>query len=396
MSLKDCNSVSKSSGLFTILQSKDFCTGCHACYHICPAKAIKMHPDSEGFLYPEVNLDKCIECGRCKKVCPVLNKPAIYSEMQAFAAYAKDETEHKSSSSGGVFAVLAKDILNHGGAVCGAAFTEQLKVQHVIIEEEEALSKLKETKYVQSEIGEIFLTIKSMLMSGRQVLFSGTPCQVAGLKNFLGEDYPGLFCIDLICHGVPSPKVFSRYLQEISNKPIVKMTFRNKKMGISKVTLDYEDSDGVVFQEKYGESPYIIGFIQNLYIRASCFHCNFKGEKRSSDLTIGDFWGVQEFHPSFITEQGVSAVIIHTLKGAKAFNEVRSNLVIELATTKEISAWNSCLIQSIEPNQKRKLFFDNWEKQTIQETVLELCDKKKHEKIGIMDKVKGRIKQWLV
>lgn len=395
MSLKNCNSISKRRGLFTILKNKSFCTGCHACYHICPEKAIKMCADSEGFLYPEVDQDKCIECGQCKKVCPVLNKPIIYPEMQAFAAYAKDEAEHKSSSSGGVFAVLARDVLKHGGAVCGAAFTEKLKVQHVIIEENDALPKLKETKYVQSEIGEIFLTIKSMLISGRQVLFSGTPCQVAGLKNYLGKDYSRLLCIDLICHGVPSPKVFSRYLQEISNKPIVKMTFRNKKMGISNVMLDYEDSDGVVVQEKYGESPYIMGFIQNLYTRPSCFQCNFKGEKRASDLTIGDFWGVEEFHPSFITEQGVSAVIIHSQKGVQAFNEARSNLVIESATIKEISAWNSCLIQSIEPNQKRRLFFDNWEKQTIQETVLELCGKKQ-EKIGFMDKVKGRIKQWLV
>ena len=395
MSFQNCNDTSRNSEPVTILQDRSSCTGCHACYNICPVKAIKMRPDSEGFLYPEIESDECIKCGRCKKACPVLNKPVIYSGTWAFAAYAKDEAEHRSSSSGGIFAVLARNVLSKGGTVCGAVFNEQLKVQHIMITSEDDLAKLKGTKYVQSEIGEIFLAVKSMLFSGRQVLFSGTPCQVAGLKAFLGKDYPELLCVDLICHGVPSPEVFSRYLTEISDKPIVKMAFRNKKSGISEVMLDYEDSDGILLQEKYGESPYIIGFIENLYTRPSCFNCNFKGEKRTSDLTIGDFWGIQEFHPALLTDQGTSAVIVHSEKGLGFFDEVRSKLVVEPAITEEIKAWNESIVQSAKYNPKREMFFSQWKEQTVRETVMKLCTEKKTKKLRIVDRMKGKIKRWL-
>lgn len=399
MSLQNCNDILKGNDPTSlnqmILQDKNACTGCYSCYNICPVKAIKMNPDSEGFLYPEIESDNCIKCGYCRKVCPVLNKPVEKPEAQAFAAYAKDEAEHRSSSSGGVFAILARYVLGEGGVVCGAAFNAQMKVQHIMIETEDSLAKLKETKYVQSEIGEIYSVVKSVLLEERQVLFSGTPCQVAGLKAFLEREYPNLLCIDLICHGVPSPEVFSRYLMEVSDQPVVRMTFRNKTSGISKVMLDYESCDGTRIQERYDESPYIIGFIQNLYTRPSCFHCNFKGEKRTSDLTIGDFWGVQEFHPSFITDQGVSAVIIHSEKGLRVFNKVCSQLVVEAALTEEIKAWNLCLVQSVGYNPKREIFFRKWKKQTIRETVMELRTEKKLEKLGVIRRIKGKIKKWL-
>lgn len=378
-----------------ILQDMSACTACHACYNICAVKAVKMIADTEGFLYPEIDKERCVKCGRCKNVCPIINMPPVNSKAQAFAAYAIDEVEHSSSSSGGVFSVLARDILKNGGVVCGAAFNENLKVQHILVETEQGLSRLKETKYIQSEIGSVFSEIKCILISGRQVLFSGTPCQVGGLKAFLGKDYPNLLCIDLICHGVPSPEVFSRYLAEKSDKPIVKMTFRNKTSGMSKVTLDYENNKGIVIQEKYSESPYIIGFIQNLYTRPSCFHCHFKGEKRTSDLTIGDFWGVQEFHPALVTEQGVSAVIIHNEKGMRAFEKVCSRMIVEPATTEEIKEWNSCLVQSVEYNPKREEFFIKWKEQTVSETVMSLCTEKKIKKQGFLNKMKGKVKRWL-
>ena len=379
-----------------ILNDMRNCTGCHACYNACPVHAVKMIPDAEGFVYPVIEEEKCIGCDRCRKVCPILEKPLVYPKALAFAAFAKDSAEHMSSSSGGIFAVLARNILKKGGAVCVAAFDNQLQLRHILVETEEDLVKLKETKYVQSEIGAVYLEVKRVLLSGRQVLFSGTPCQVAGLKSFLGREYTNLLCVDLICHGVPSPKVFLRYLDELSDRPIVKMTFRDKTSGISKVTLKYETVDGTVIQEKYGDSPYIIGFIQNLFTRPSCFCCCFKGEKRTSDITIGDFWGIQEFHPSFATNQGTSAVIIHSDKGVQAFEAVREKARVKEATIDEIKAWNSCLIKSVDYNPKREAFFRMWSNKSVRDTVMDLRTEIKPEKKSFFRIMRERIKRWLV
>lgn len=383
------------NGMIDAICRKEDCSGCHACFNACPVKAIEMREDEEGFWYPVIIQEKCIGCNRCKNVCPALNELIPFSESLAYAAYAQDDEELMTSSSGGVFAVLARETIKEGGVVCGAAFDKKLHLKHVIVETEERLIELKGTKYVQSEIGTVYQDIKKNLLTGKKVLFSGTPCQIVGLKSFLNQEYDNLLCVDLICHGVPSPKVFRRYLEELTDMPVVKMLFRDKTLGMSSVNLKYETADGKVIYEKYGESPYIIGFIQNLFTRPSCFNCHYKGEKRTSDITIGDFWGIEEFHPSFSTGKGVSAVIIHSNKGKQALERVSTKLKVKEATTDEIQAWNSCLVKSVEYNPKRKVFYELWLNKSIRDIVMELRTETKVEKNTFLKRVKERMKRWL-
>ena len=256
----------------THLVEKEKCNGCHACYNACPVQAISMQFDAEGFLYPAIDASICIDCGKCDRVCSIQNPPAINPYEEAYACYAKNADEHRTSCSGGTFAVLARQVLRDGGIVAGAAFTPTQDVQHITIASEADLWKLKGTKYVQSTIGSCYVQVRNYLKCGKKVLFSGTPCQVAGLKAFLGEEYENLITIDLICHGVPSPGIWRRYLKEVADgEPIALTAFRNKTKGTTNVTLDYRTESGRLIQESYSDSPYIKGFIQNLFVRPSCF-----------------------------------------------------------------------------------------------------------------------------
>lgn len=247
---------------------KEKCYGCYACYNICPLNAIDMLEDEEGFEYPKVNEEKCINCKRCLRACPSINPPHVNSDTAAYACYAKNQEEHMSSSSGGIFAIIARKILKNKGMVFGAAFDNQMKLGHISIEDNNELYKVKGTKYIQSSIGTTFVKVKENLKKGRMILFSGTPCQIAGLKAFLNEDYDNLLCVDLICHGVPSPGVWKRYLKEqFGSNKVISMQFRNKTRGINDVTLDYTLTNGSVFREHYKESSYIQGFINKINIK---------------------------------------------------------------------------------------------------------------------------------
>lgn len=356
-----------------ILENKKDCCGCHACYNACPVNAIVMKSDEEGFIYPWVQNDICIHCDKCKKVCPAVNPPEDNPFEIAYGCYSKNMDELMHSSSGGLFSVLSRYILSEGGIVCGAAFDEEQMVFHFVAENEMGLQKLKETKYVQSRIGNAYQHIDKVLKENKKVLFSGTPCQIAGLNSFLGKGYEQLYCIDLICHGVPSPTVWKKYLEEIAqNRKIEHVTFRNKKQGMSHITLDYQFEDGTIYQEKYADSLYMKGFIQNLYIRPSCFHCKFKGIQRCSDITMGDFWAMKEFHPLEYHEKGISAVIIHSEKGKTLFDSVKQQLVVVPATSEEIVCWNESLIVSAKNNPNRGKFFKSWNDYPIMQLILEL------------------------
>lgn len=353
--------------------TKEKCCGCHACYNICPSNAIEMITDSEGFLYPKISIEKCINCGKCIQSCPGIKSPNKNPLDKAYACYAKREEEHLSSSSGGFFAVLAKEILQEKGVICGAAFDDSVKVKHIVTDNALDLEKIKKTKYVQSTIGQAYSQIEELLKTRRKVLFSGTPCQVAGLKLYLGQDYDNLVCIDLICHGVPSPEVFARYLLEKSGEhKVTAMSFRNKHPGKRSRTLDYWLDNGEKISESYEESPYIKGFIQNLYVRPSCFQCKYKGIERCSDITIGDFWSIDEFHPGFSNDKGTSAIILHSEKGVQMFEKIKDQLAYVEATSHEVGVWNSCIYKPVDKNSRRKLFFEKWNNETIAEAVLEL------------------------
>ena len=381
---------------------KENCCGCHACYNVCPKFAINMVADKEGFLYPSVSAEKCVNCGKCLNICPSVAQLPLNLGDKAYACYARNHEEHLSSSSGGFFSVLARKFLNEEGIIFGASFNEKMEVEHLGISKTEDLFKLKGTKYVQSRVGTSYKYVQEALLKGKKVLFSGTPCQVAGLKAFLGEEYDNLLSIDLICHGVPSPAVWKRYLSECFGEDNVNaMQFRNKREGISNVTLDYMLKSGEIVQESYNESLYIKGFIGNFYTRPSCFRCIFKGIERCSDITIGDFWSVKEFHSEMDDSYGVSGIIVHTAKGESWLETVEDQLILCDAQASEIAVWNECLLESVKENPYRQVFFEEWTQFTVEEMISELCRRKTSMEDGndkkrkFQDWITGRIRKWL-
>lgn len=334
------------------------CCGCFSCKNICPSGAISFSFDKEGFWYPEVDQKKCIDCGKCVKSCPCVQKPKVLRVKNTIACAAKELQELMSSSSGGIFAVLAREVLKEGGYVCGAAFDENFAVVHKIIDLENQLKEIKGTKYVQSKIGSVYSEIKSLLKNGNKVLFSGTPCQVAGLKSFLDRDYDNLITIDLICHGVPSPRIWKEYLDEISENRVVKsVNFRNKQNGISNATIDIVFQNGESISENVADNPYYKGFLKNLYLRPSCFECKFKGLKRCSDITIGDFWAVKEYYPEFDSKYGTSAVILRSKKSKELYERIKCNVKTISVKKKELSMWNECLLKSTMFTESKTRFY---------------------------------------
>ena len=376
-----------------ILKDIDLCCGCHACFNICPVEAIEMRYDSKGFLYPCINNERCIDCHQCKTVCPILHKPLDFKLEEIYGAYVKDEEERMSSCSGGIFAVLAKQVLKSHGVVFGAAYDDENLVYHTWIDTLDDLYKLKGTKYVQSRIEDSFKRAKKFLEENRIVLFSGTPCQIAGLKNFLRRDYDKLICLDLICHGVPSPIVWKKYLKEIApNNKIEKVIFRSKSEGVSNSTIRYFLDDDKFIEEKYNTSPYIKGFTQNLYVRTSCTKCKFKGINRCSDITIGDFWSAKEFHPEFADDYGISTMIIHTSKGQYWLKKIEKEINIVISTKKEAECWNDCLMKPAAANPKTDLFYKDWKEKSLRDIIEVLKAEPEMKKTSIFVKISRLLK----
>lgn len=356
-----------------ILEHKEDCCGCSACYNSCPVSAIEMKYNQEGFWYPIINDELCIHCNKCRRACPVLKPIKKNRDKKVYLAYAKSYAERMTSSSGGVFAVLANAVLVSGGIVCGACFNPDMEVEHIIISNQENLNKLKGTKYVQSDINNVFQQIEVALKKDKKVLFSGTPCQVAGLKTFLGQDYTKLICVDLICHGVPSPKVWKDYMANISpDKKISYVNFREKNTESKTTQIVYYMNDNTSVTEEKNESLYMKGFIQNLYVRPSCFQCKFKGNNRLSDITIGDFWSAQEFHADIADEYGNSVLIARTERGQELLEQSKLELVIKKATIKEAATWNECLLESTKYNEKRQDFYRRWRSEPLQSILKDL------------------------
>lgn len=342
-----------------IKKKKENCCGCYACKNTCPVGAITFECDEEGFWYPHVDEGLCVKCGKCVKVCPCVTIPKVLPVKETYACYAKDKHELMTSSSGGAFAVLAREVLRKDGYVCGAAFDENFSVAHKVIHSEAQLNELKGTKYVQSKIGAVYSEIKTLLDQNQFVLFSGTPCQVAGLNTYLNREYNNLITVDLICHGVPSPQVWQDYLSEISEgKNLTEVSFRNKEKGISSPTMDFLFDDGSSIKTSVTDNPYYKGFVNNYYLRPSCFECKFKGMNRCSDITIGDFWAVKEYYPDFASEYGNSAVVIRSDKAQHLIDNIIQKLNIIWVNEKHLSVWNDCLVKSTEKTEFKTDFYD--------------------------------------
>ena len=336
------------------LADKNTCTGCTACASICPKHCIEMKEDENGFYYPHVDASTCINCGACERICPILNEVSKNAvQPEAYAAYSLDEELRADSSSGGVFSELAKTVLEKGGLVYGAAYDESFRVYHREVATLEDLKELRGAKYAQSCLGETFTAVKEHLDRKQELLFCGTPCQVAGLRAFLKKDYDNLLCVDFVCHGVPSPMAWRRYIEyraRIDNdgKLPVKINLRDKSSGWSRYqysnTFQYDKDKE--HRDISTQSVYMKLFTQDYLSRLSCGRCKFKGYSRSSDITLGDFWGIWDVAPEMDDDRGTSVVLIHSAKGRKTWNEISERVKINPVSLEQSSQQNPSLLSS--------------------------------------------------
>lgn len=311
-----------------LYEKKEGCCGCGACADICPAGAVGMVFDKEGFRYPQVDEAKCIHCNRCRQVCPVKAEEEEKGENFYFGARAGEETLRLASSSGGVFPVLAEYVFKRQGVVFGAAFNENMEVVHKEARNREELEALKKTKYVQSNPEGIYGSIRNRLREGKWVLFCGTPCQAHGLKRFLNQDYPGLIVADLICYGVPSPGIWASYVKYLERKAGGRMTdfsFRDKRNRDNGHTCVYR-AGGKEYAGSLYKDLYCRMYFANASIRPSCYVCKYCTPDRVSDFTMGDFWGIRKVRPDREDGMGNSAVIVHTKKAVRIWEEIKGDL----------------------------------------------------------------------
>lgn len=352
------------------LTDKKNCTGCYACANICPKNCIEMNIDNEGFKYPHVDKDKCIGCNLCEQVCPIINSKMMDNNPIAIACYNKNEDIRKESSSGGIFTLLAEEIIKNKGVVFGARFDENFNVIHDYTDNVEGISKFRGAKYVQSTIGNTYKQIKDYLNRGKKVLFSGTPCQIGGLKRYLQNEYENLICIDLICHGVPSSKAWNKYKEHVSKgKKIKHINFRNKTYGWESYSVYFKFQDGSEILSKGCENKYIRGFIGNIYLRPSCHDCRFKTLNRESDLTLADLWGVDKLLNDMNDHNGTSLVFVNSEKGHKIIKDISENIVMKEVDINEAVKYNLSAIKSSYLNPRRDYFFKKIDKYDFEKLV---------------------------
>ena len=339
------------------------CVGCSACMNKCPRHCIEMKADSEGFLYPQIQTELCVQCGLCEKTCPVLIAVQQNGEScrQAWSVTTKDHQILLDSSSGGLFTALAQRVLEEGGCVFGAAFTRDFQyVNHVMIKKPEDLAFLRGSKYFQSQINDIYLQVQNQLREQRKVLFSGTPCQIAGLKRFLGSEYEHLLLVDVICHGVPSALLWQHYFLNIKNiraREIESVNFRNKRDGWKKFGIEIRTKQGKTFYQSLQENSYMQMFLKDLCLRESCYHCKVKESDTGSDITIGDFWGVERVAPEIDNFSGVSLALIHTQKGLRLFDQVRKKMTALQVNYDQAINYNPAFQHSAKRPSARDAFY---------------------------------------
>ena len=340
------------------LADRNLCSGCSLCSDACPKECIKMTPDREGFPYPEIDSSLCIECGACRKACPVLCKPSGVKAKRAYAYINPDPDVVAHSSSGGAFTALATKILSEGGAVVGALFDTNLRVHHAVVESVEGLALLRGSKYVESDTEGIYKKTKKLLSGGRRVLFSGTPCQTAAARSYIGE-CDLLITVELACHGVPSPLVFERYiefLEKTHGAKVVGYNFRHKKSGWKSFGTLATLEDGRELFANQLDTPYLRAFLVNATLRPSCYECSFKTEARHADLMIADFWGVDWVLPEVDCKNGVSLVIAHTEKGGALFSSLSDGAFIKEVDIVAALRYNPAVLNSVKPHGRRAEF----------------------------------------
>lgn len=344
-----------------ITDKKD-CSGCHACVSVCARHSITMQEDNEGFLYPKVDTNTCTDCGLCEKVCPVLNQSESHEPLTVFAAFNSNEEIRMKSSSGGIFTLLAETILDKGGVVFGARFDKDWEVVHDYTEIKEGLAAFRGSKYVQSRIGDTFKQAEQFLKQGRLVLYSGTPCQIAGLKKFLRKEYDNLLVIECVCHSVPSPGIWRQYLSSFTSKRkcevanICNLNFRDKITGWEGYSVSMDFTDGTRYVSNREQDLWMKGFIGGLYTRPSCSHCPVKAKKSYADITIGDLWGNRMLLPEVEDNKGICVIIVHTDIGNTILDGLNVQ-VMKTFTLEEVASKNPAICYPFGRNKDSTDFY---------------------------------------
>ncbi|WP_133966390.1 Coenzyme F420 hydrogenase/dehydrogenase, beta subunit C-terminal domain [Eubacterium limosum] len=360
------------------LDKKETCTGCHACVAKCPKQCITMINDTEGFWYPQINKEECINCGFCEKVCPIITPIKFedpFSPM-AYACYNRDEKVRLASSSGGVFTLIAEAVLKQGGVVFGAGFDEDFNVCHQCVEGTENLDKLRMSKYVQSKIGVTYREAEDFLKENRLVLFTGTPCQISGLKAYLGKSYDNLITQDIICHGVPSPMVWEAYLafrkKSDGGCAARRIAFRRKDFGWKRYSVSISYGNDTEYRQDLTQDSFMKGFLNDLYLRPSCHACAFKNAKRHSDITLADFWGIENVMPEMFDDKGTSLVLIQSKKGKALFKSIEKKMICQSVDLDEALKYNPAAIRSALIPKNREVFYNHFGKDPFDKIIHDL------------------------
>ena len=408
------------------IKEKHNCCGCSACVLVCPKQCISMSADKEGFLYPQVDGAICINCGLCDKVCPVINQEEPREPLAVYAAKNNNEEIRLKSSSGGIFTLLAEQIIAEGGVVFGARFNESWEVVHDYTETIEGLEPFRGSKYVQSVIGDNFIKAKQFLKDGRKVLFSGTPCQIAGLKKFLRKEYENLLTVEVVCHGVPSPMVWRDYLDykrakrasgkntvssSLNELPVIAgISFRDKTNGWKKFAfkISYaaskaaenslsKSADNTNYEiTPFSEDLFMKGFLKNLYLRPSCYHCAARQGKSGADISIADYWGIQSIHPEIDDDKGTGLILINTKQGANYFNSTANQIDSLTSSYNKAIMQNPCIVKSVKEPNRRQQFWQNYPISKI-DCIEVVCDLMTPSPIVVFaKKVIGKFKRIIV
>lgn len=354
----------------TIVQ--ELCYGCRSCEQICPKHCIIIEPDGEGFLYPHVQEKQCVECGLCLRACPVEQEKEHRNHPQSVWALRNKNVEQvMESASGGAADLATEIILQKKGIVYGAAYDKDLVVKHIKVEDETARNALQSSKYVQSDINNCYSKAEKSLSDGKMVLFTGTPCQIAGLYAYLGGDKPGLYTLDVICHGVPSPKLFEKYLEYQAQKmksKVIYFNFRSKaKRGWGTqylIKTKTKTKTKILALDRYGKH-----FILGDCYRRCCYQCAYSNMKRTGDITVGDFWGIEQSHPEFFSEKGVSVVFVNSDKGVELFQQMKKMAYVMPVTIEEGMKKQGNLLKPTNRPPEREMFYQNIDKNNYINTI---------------------------
>lgn len=360
------------SSVHITIKDKKNCCGCNACHEACPKGCIEMRQDKMGCAYPHVNASNCISCSLCLRICPFIHPSAVLLPVESYAAVNQDEVQRLASSSGGVFIGLAHRIIKRGGVVFGAVFAKDWSVRHTYAETMEGVLPMMGSKYLQSDTRYTFGQAKRFLEDGRDVLYTGTPCQIAGLKHYLGKDYSNLLAVEVICHGTPAPGVWNAYLEELQAQPegthwknkvsmalkespvITAISFRDKRQGWKKYGFALINADESCY-EPFTENRYMAAFLQNWSLRPSCYACKAKGGMSQADITIGDFWGIEKIATLEDDDKGTSCVICRTERGMEVMKELQ-DLSLSLVGYDVIRKGNPSLEESVPFTLSAKYF----------------------------------------